>query len=80
MPQPHSAPGTGGEDLCGDSPEDMERRDVVSPWEPPLEIRRLLGLESLDWGQVQTYTAAQRQLFLCYLCYVCSVRGLMCFP
>ncbi|XP_072570362.1 ciliogenesis and planar polarity effector 1 isoform X2 [Paramormyrops kingsleyae] len=58
-PQPHSAPGAGGEDRCGDSPKDMEDRDVVSPWEPPLEIRRLLGLESLEWGQRPWSDSAQ---------------------
>ncbi|XP_036450987.1 ciliogenesis and planar polarity effector 1 [Colossoma macropomum] len=33
--------------------EDTEERDVVSPWDTPLEIRRILGLENHDMEQDQ---------------------------
>lgn len=32
--------------------EGNEERDVVSPWDVPLEIRRILGLESREKEQV----------------------------
>ncbi|XP_035391703.1 ciliogenesis and planar polarity effector 1 [Electrophorus electricus] len=31
--------------------DDVEKREVVSPWDIPLEIRRILGLDSKDQGR-----------------------------
>lgn len=35
--------------------EDKEERDVVSPWDVPLEIRRILGLGSRAKEQVRRW-------------------------
>ncbi|XP_062334213.1 ciliogenesis and planar polarity effector 1 [Osmerus eperlanus] len=46
-----SPPGRRGGGGARERREQAEEREVVSPWDPPPEIRRLLGLEGSDPGQ-----------------------------
>ncbi|XP_067106459.1 ciliogenesis and planar polarity effector 1 [Osmerus mordax] len=46
-----SPPGRRGGGEARERREQAEEREVVSPWDPPPEIRRLLGLEGSDPGQ-----------------------------